>query len=108
MRPGVCVGRSPGDVGGAGLVCRCVTASWTSLLSNEAITQMVGHEAFARALVYARSGHVHDVELDDEAMVISGRVKGTYRDDYAVTRPPGQLPLRRGHARTAASAPARS
>ena len=46
---------------------------------------MVGHEAFARAMVYARSGHVHDVELDDEALVISGRVKGTYRDDYRVT-----------------------
>ncbi|HSU36508.1 MAG TPA: DEAD/DEAH box helicase [Propionibacteriaceae bacterium] len=62
-----------------------MAASWTSLLSNEAITQMVGHEAFARAMVYARSGHVHDVELDDEAMVISGRVKGTYRDGYRVT-----------------------
>ncbi len=55
------------------------------MLSNEAITQLVGHEAFARARVYARSGHVRDVELDDEAMVISGRVRGTYRDDYAVT-----------------------
>ena len=43
---------------------------------------MVGHEAFARAMVYARSGRVHDVELDDEALVISGRVKGTYRDEY--------------------------
>ena len=45
---------------------------------------MVGHEAFARAMVYARSGQVHDVEVDDEALVITGRVKGTYRDDYAV------------------------
>ena len=62
-----------------------MATSWTSLLSNEAITSMVGHEAFARAMVYARSGHVHDVELDDEALVISGRVKGTYRDDYRVT-----------------------
>ena len=55
------------------------------MLSNEAITQLVGHEAFARARVYARSGHVSNVELDDEAMVITGRVRGTYRDDYAVT-----------------------
>ena len=45
---------------------------------------MVGHEAFARAMVYAKSGRVHDVEVDDEALVITGRVKGTYRDDYAV------------------------
>ena len=61
-----------------------MTAGWTSLLSNEAITAMVGHEAFARAMVAARSGHVHDVELDPESLVVSGRVKGTYRDDYAV------------------------
>ena len=39
-----------------------MTPSWKSLLSNEAITQMVGHEAFARAMVYARSGYVHDVD----------------------------------------------
>ena len=61
-----------------------VATAWTSLLSNEAITQMVGHEAFARALVAARGGHVHDVELDEHNLVVSGRVKGTYRDDYAV------------------------
>ena len=61
-----------------------MAAAWTSLLSNEAITQMVGHEAFARALVAARGGHVHDVELDEQNLVVSGRVKGTYRDDYAV------------------------
>ena len=48
---------------------------------------MVGHEAFARAMVYARSGHVHDVDFDDQALVITGRVKGTYRDDYEVTVP---------------------
>ena len=29
-------------------------------------------------------GRVHDVEVDDETLVITGRVKGTYRDDYAV------------------------
>ena len=61
-----------------------MAAAWTSLLSNEAITRMVGHEAFARALVAARGGHVHDVELDEHNLVVSGRVKGTYRDDYAV------------------------
>jgi len=61
-----------------------VAAAWTPLLSNEAITQMVGHEAFARGMVAARGGQVHDVELDEENLVVSGRVKGTYRDDYAV------------------------
>lgn len=59
--------------------------SWESLLSNEAITAMVGSEAFARAMVYAKSGRVHDVQLDEEAMTVSGRVHGSYRDDYAVT-----------------------
>src|SRR5215210_7245082 len=46
---------------------------------------MVGHEAFARAMVYARSGYVHEVDFDDGALVVTGRVKGTYRDDYEVT-----------------------
>ena len=59
--------------------------SWDSLLSNEAITAMVGSEAFARAMVYAKSGRVHDVALDEEAMTVSGRVHGSYRDDYEVT-----------------------
>jgi superfamily II DNA or RNA helicase len=61
------------------------TRSWDSLLSNEAITAMVGSEAFARAMVYARSGRVHEVQLDEEAMTVSGRVRGSYRDDYSVT-----------------------
>jgi len=61
-----------------------VTQAWKALLSHEAIIEMVGHEAFARAMVYAKSGRVHDVEVDDETLVITGRVKGTYRDDYAV------------------------
>jgi superfamily II DNA or RNA helicase len=61
------------------------TRSWDSLLSNEAITAMVGSEAFARAMVYAKSGRVHEVELDEEAMTVTGRVRGSYRDDYAVT-----------------------
>jgi superfamily II DNA or RNA helicase len=61
-----------------------VSASWKSLLGNDAIISMVGHEAFARAMVAVRDGHVHDVELDAERLEISGRVKGTYRDDYVV------------------------
>jgi len=62
-------------------------SAWSedSLLSNEAITAMVGSEAFARAMVYARSGRVHEVQLDEEARTVSGRVHGSYRDDYAVT-----------------------
>jgi superfamily II DNA or RNA helicase len=62
-----------------------VVTSWNSLLSHEAIIQMVGHEAFARAMVYAKSGHVYDVSFDAEALTVTGRVKGTVRDDYAVT-----------------------
>jgi superfamily II DNA or RNA helicase len=61
-----------------------VVASWNSLLSHEAIIQMVGHEAFARAMVYARSGHVFDVDFDAEELTVTGRVRGTVRDDYAV------------------------
>ena len=38
-----------------------VVTSWNSLLSHEAIIQMVGHEAFARAMVYAKSGHAPHV-----------------------------------------------
>ena len=62
-----------------------MVASWNSLLSHEAIIQMVGHEAFARAMVYAKSGHVYDVNFDADALIVTGRVKGTVRDDYAVT-----------------------
>jgi superfamily II DNA or RNA helicase len=62
-----------------------VIPSWNSLLSHEAIIQMVGHEAFARAMVYAKSGHVYDVNFDADALIVTGRVKGTVRDDYAVT-----------------------
>src|SRR5215204_6754349 len=60
-------------------------ASSNSLLNHEAIIQMVGHEAFARAMVYAKSGHVYDVNFDADALIVTGRVKGTVRDDYAVT-----------------------
>ena len=61
-----------------------MTQAWKALLSHEAIIEMVGHEAFARAMVYAKSGRVRDVEFDDEALVITGRVKGTYRDDLSL------------------------
>ena len=54
-----------------------VVTSWNSLLSHEAIIQMVGHEAFARAMVYAKSGHVYDVDFDAEALTVTGRVRGT-------------------------------
>jgi SNF2 family DNA or RNA helicase len=62
-----------------------VAAAWNSLLSQEAIIQMVGHEAYARAMVYAQSGHVYDVNFDSDTLTVTGRVKGTVRDDYAVT-----------------------
>jgi superfamily II DNA or RNA helicase len=62
-----------------------VVTAWNSLLSHEAIIQMVGHEAFARAMVYVKSGHVYDVGFDAEALTVTGRVRGTVRDDYAVT-----------------------
>jgi len=62
-----------------------VAAAWNSLLSQEAIIQMVGHEAYARAMVYAQSGHVYDVNFDADTLTVTGRVKGTVRDDYTVT-----------------------
>ncbi len=62
-----------------------MTPALNALLSHEAIIEMVGHEAFARAMVYAKSGRVHDVDVDRDTFTITGRVKGTYRDDYAVS-----------------------
>ena len=62
-----------------------MAAAWNSLLSQEAIIQMVGHEAYARAMVYAQSGHVYDVNFDADTLTVTGRVKGTVRDDYTVT-----------------------
>jgi superfamily II DNA or RNA helicase len=62
-----------------------VAAASNSLLGQEAIIQMVGHEAYARAMVYAQSGHVYDVNFDSDTLTVTGRVKGTVRDDYAVT-----------------------
>ena len=46
---------------------------------------MVGHEAFARARQYVKLGHVYDVDVDADTLTIKGRVRGTVRDDYAVT-----------------------
>jgi len=54
-----------------------VAASWNSLLSHEAIIQMVGHEAFARAMQYVKLGHVYDVDVDTDTLTIKGRVRGT-------------------------------
>ena len=62
-----------------------MVTSWNSLLSHDAIIQMVGHEAYARAMVYAKSGHVYDVDFDAVALTVTGRVRGTTRDEYAVT-----------------------
>ena len=52
------------------------------LLSNDAIIAMVGHEAYARGMVYARNGQVFEVQLDPVTMQVSGRVQGSYRDSY--------------------------
>ena len=51
-----------------------MAALGNALLSQEAIIQMVGHEAFARAMVYAKSGHVYDVNVDSDALTVTGRV----------------------------------
>ncbi len=62
-----------------------MVVSWAQLLTNDVIIALVGHEAFARAMVAARSGHVHDVQFDPATLTITGRVRGTYRDDYQVS-----------------------
>ncbi|MBB3326041.1 DEAD/DEAH box helicase [Microlunatus antarcticus] len=54
-------------------------------LGDAAINALVGPEAFARAMVAVRSGHVSHVEVDDAARTVSGRVRGHHRDDYEVT-----------------------
>ena len=61
-----------------------MAAEQDTLPSDEAITGTVGREAFARAMVAVRSGHVHEVEFDPEHLLVTGRVKGTYRDGYTV------------------------
>ena len=62
-----------------------MAASLSSLLANEAVIRMAGHEAFARAMVYVRTGRVSDVDLDLTRLVVTGRVQGTYRDGYATS-----------------------
>ncbi len=62
-----------------------VSGHVAAALSDAAINALVGPEAFARALVAVRSGHVSHVEVDDAARTVSGRVRGTHRDDYEVT-----------------------
>ncbi|HEX8508141.1 MAG TPA: SNF2-related protein, partial [Propionibacteriaceae bacterium] len=59
------------------------TDRWSSLLANDAIIAMAGHDAFNRGMGYARTGHVLHVHLDEESMAISGRVRGASSDAYA-------------------------
>ena len=61
---------------------------------------MAGPEAFARAQVYVREGHVTGLELDAERRIVSGRVKGSHHASYASSVQlavgvdgPGQMPL---------------
>lgn len=57
---------------------------WARLLSNDAIIAMVGHEAFARGMVYARNGNVAEVRVDDQQLTVSGQVSGSDRRRYLV------------------------
>ena len=57
---------------------------WARLLSNDAIIAMVGHEAFARGMVYARNGNVGDVRVDTEQLTVSGQIVGSDRKRYLV------------------------
>lgn len=57
---------------------------WARLLSNDAIIAMVGHEAFARGMVYARNGNVGEVRVDTEQLTVSGQIVGSDRKRYLV------------------------
>jgi superfamily II DNA or RNA helicase len=57
---------------------------WDRLLSNDAIIAMVGHEAFARGMVYARNGNVGDIRVDPELLTVSGQILGSDRKRYLV------------------------
>ncbi|MGI8457896.1 MAG: SNF2-related protein [Propionibacteriaceae bacterium] len=55
---------------------------WSELLTDAAISRAVGHEAFARGFVYARTGHVLHLELDDAELAIHALVSGSSREPY--------------------------
>ncbi len=55
---------------------------WSELLTDAAISRAVGHEAFARGFVYARTGHVLHLELDDVELAIHALVSGSSREPY--------------------------
>lgn len=52
------------------------------MLTNDAIIAMAGPEAFARGMVYARTGQVGDVQLNEDTLTITGRVRGSNRNTY--------------------------
>ena len=54
------------------------------LLSSDAIIAMVGHEAFARGMVYANNGNVTDVRIDAQQLAVTGQVLGGGRRRYQV------------------------
>ena len=72
----------------------------THSLANEAIIAMAGPEAFARAQVYVRDGHVTGLEFDADRRIVSGRVKGSHHASYATSIQlaggPSRSPAHRG------------
>ncbi|GAA3615048.1 DEAD/DEAH box helicase [Microlunatus ginsengisoli] len=76
------------------------SADLTSVLANEAIIAMAGPEAFARAQVYVRDGHVGGLEFDADRRIVAGRVKGSHHASYATSVQlaggPSRLPAHRG------------
>ena len=77
-----------------------VDGGFAHSLANEAIIAMAGPEAFARAQVYVRDGHVTGLELDGDRRIVSGRVKGSHHASYASSVQlavgvdgPGEMPL---------------
>lgn len=73
---------------------------WSRLLSNDAIIAMVGHEAFARGMVYARNGHVGDVRIDTDQLTLTGQVQGSDRRRYLVMVELIELGEHTGHRAT--------
>ena len=77
-RPGLSVGPiSIGGVDGGSDIAHS--------LANEAIIAMAGPEAFARAQVYVRDGHVSGLEFDPDRRVVAGRVRGSHHASYATS-----------------------